>query len=85
MALQRIGERSTRLILAGEDREKFLEVVGNVYRPDVLITGVSEDHPSEFVRKIGKETIGGQLIYVRGMCRKPVQKAEELEEALRTI
>ena len=86
MALQRIGERWTRLILAGEDREKFLEVVGNVYRPDVLITGASEDHPSEFVRKIGKETIGGTAYLCEGgMCRKPVQKAEELEEALLTI
>ena len=86
MALQRIGERSTRLILAGADREKFLEVVGNVYRPDVLITGASEDHPSEFVRKIGKETIRGTAYLCEGgMCRKPVQKAEELEEALRTI
>jgi uncharacterized protein YyaL (SSP411 family) len=86
MALQRIGERSTRLILAGADRENFLEVVGNVYRPDVLITGASEDHPSEFVRKIGKETIGGTAYLCEGgVCRKPVQKAEELEEALRTI
>jgi uncharacterized protein YyaL (SSP411 family) len=86
MALQRVGESSTRLILAGTDREKFLEVVGNVYRPDVLITGASEDHPSEFVRKIGKETIGGTAYLCEGgVCRKPVQKAEELEEALGTI
>jgi uncharacterized protein YyaL (SSP411 family) len=86
MALQRIGERSTRLILAGADREKFLEVVGNVYRPDVLITGASEDHPSEFARKLEKETRGGTAYLCEGgVCRKPVEKPEELERALRTI
>ena len=85
IALQRIGERSNRLILAGADREKFLEVVGNVYRPDVLITGASQDHPSEFVRKIEKETSGGTAYLCEGgACRKPVQKAEELERALRS-
>ena len=86
MALQRIGERSTRLILAGTDREKFLEVVGNVYRPDLLITGASEDHPSEFVRKLGKETRRGTAYLCEGgVCRMPVEKTEELERALRTI
>jgi uncharacterized protein YyaL (SSP411 family) len=86
MALQRIRERSTRLILAGVDREKFLEVVGNVYRPDVLITGASEDHPSEFVRKLEKETRRGTAYLCEGgVCRMPVEKAEELERALRTI
>jgi uncharacterized protein YyaL (SSP411 family) len=86
MALQRIGEPSTRLILAGTDREKFLEVVGNVYRPDVLITGASDDHPSEFVRKLGKETRRGTAYLCEGgVCRMPVEKAEELERALHTI
>jgi len=86
MALQRIGEPSTRLILAGADREKFLEVVGNVYRPDVLITGASQDHPSEFVRKIEKETKGGTAYLCEGgVCRMPVEKTEELERALRAI
>jgi uncharacterized protein YyaL (SSP411 family) len=86
MALQRIGERSTRLILAGTGCEKFLEVVGNVYRPDVLISGASEDHPSEFVRKLGKETRRGTAYLCEGgVCRKPVEKAEELERALRRI
>jgi uncharacterized protein YyaL (SSP411 family) len=85
MALQRIEEPSTRLILAGADREKFIEVVGSVYRPDVLITGASQDHPSEFVRKIEKETkVGTAYLCEGGVCRKPVQKAEELEKALRT-
>ena len=85
MALQRIEEPSNRLILAGADREKFLEVVGNVYRPDVLITGASQDHPSEFVRKIEKETkVGTAYLCEGGVCRKPEQKAEELERALRT-
>jgi uncharacterized protein YyaL (SSP411 family) len=86
IALQRIGECSNRLILAGADREKFLEVVGNVYRPDVLITGASEDHPSEFVRKLEKETRRGTAYLCEGgVCRMPVEKAEELERALRTI
>jgi uncharacterized protein YyaL (SSP411 family) len=86
MALERIGERSTRLILAGTGCEKFLEVVGNVYRPDVLISGASEDHPSEFVRKLGKETRRGTAYLCEGgVCRKPVEKAEELERALRAI
>jgi len=86
MALQRIGERSTRLILAGTDREKLLEVVGNVYRPDILISGASEDHPSEFVRKLEKETRKGTAYLCEGgVCRMPVEKAEELEGALRTI
>ena len=85
MALQRIEEPSTRLILAGADREKFIEVVGSVYRPDVLITGASQDHPSEFVRKIEKETkVGTAYLCEGGVCRKPEQKAEELERALRT-
>jgi len=86
MALQRIGERSTRLILAGTGCEKFLEVVGNVYRPDVLISGSSEDHPSEFVRKLGKETrMGTAYLCEGGLCRMPVEKTEELERALRMI
>ena len=86
MALQRIGESSNRLILAGTDRERFLEVVGNVYRPDLLITGASEDHPSEFVRKLGKETRRGTAYLCKGgVCRMPVEKTEELERALRTI
>lgn len=86
MALQRIGESSTRLILAGPDREKLLEVVGNVYRPDVLITGASEDHPSAFVRKLEKETRRGTAYLCEGgVCRMPVEKNEELERALRTI
>lgn len=86
MALQRIGERSNRLILVGADREKFLEIVGNVYRPDVLISGASEDHPSEFVRKLEKETRRGTAYLCEGgVCRMPVEKAEELERALRTI
>jgi len=85
MALQRIEEPSTRLILAGADREKFLEVVGSVYRPDVLITGASQDHPSEFVRKLEKETrVGTAYLCEGGVCRKPVHKAEELERVLRT-
>jgi uncharacterized protein len=86
MALQRIGENSTRLILAGTDREKFLEVVGYVYRPDVLISGASQDHPSELVRKLAKETGGGTAYLCEGgVCRKPVEKTEELERSLRTI
>jgi uncharacterized protein YyaL (SSP411 family) len=86
MALQRIGGRSTRLILAGTGCEKFLEVVGNVYRPDLLISGASEDHPSEFVRKLGKETrMGTAYLCEGGVCRMPVEKTEELERALRTI
>ena len=86
MALERIGERSTRLILAGTGCEKFLEVVGNVYRPDVLISGASEDHPSEFVRKLGKETRRGTAYLCEGgVCRMPVEKTEELERALRMI
>jgi hypothetical protein len=86
MALERIGERSTRLILAGAGCEKFLEVVGNVYRPDVLISGASEDHPSEFVRKLGKETRRGTAYLCEGgVCRMPVEKTEELERALRMI
>jgi uncharacterized protein YyaL (SSP411 family) len=86
MALQRIGERSTRLILAGTGCGKFLEVVGNVYRPDVLISGASEDHPSEFVRKLEKETRRGTAYLCEGgACRMPVEKTEELERALRAI
>jgi uncharacterized protein YyaL (SSP411 family) len=86
MALERIGERSTRLILAGAGCEKFLEVVGNVYRPDVLISGASEDHPSEFVQKLGKETRRGTAYLCEGgVCQMPVEKAEELERALRMI
>jgi len=86
MALERIGERSNRLILAGTGCEKFLEVVGNVYRPDVLISGASEDHPSEFVRKLGKETRRGTAYLCEGgVCRMPVEKPEELERALRMI
>ena len=86
MALERIGEPANRLILAGAGREKFLQVAGKVYRPDVVITGASQDHPSEFVRELAKKTKEGTAYFCEGgVCRQPVETVEELEVLLRGV
>jgi uncharacterized protein YyaL (SSP411 family) len=83
LALQRVSELPARLVLAGEERERFLEVVGNVYRPDLLITGAEEDHPSEFVQDIGRNTSEGTAYLCEGeKCRLPVKTVEELKSLL---
>jgi len=83
MALQRVSELPARLVLAGEKREKFLEVVEGVYRPDLLITGAGDDHPSEFVQGLARNTKEGTAYLCEGeKCQLPVKTAEELRRLL---
>jgi uncharacterized protein YyaL (SSP411 family) len=83
MALQRVSELPARLVLAGEKREKFLEVVSRVYRPDLLITGAGDDHPSEFVQGLARNTKEGTAYLCEGeKCQLPVKTAEELRRLL---
>ena len=86
LALQRVREPQARLVLAGGGREKFLEVVGEVYRPDLLITGAEEDHPSEFVRELARKTKAGTAYLCEGeKCRLPVKTPEQLLSLLRDL
>ena len=86
LALQRVSELPARLVLAGEGREKFLEVVGRVYRPDLLITGAEEAHPSEFVQRLARNTREGTAYLCEGeKCRLPVKTVEELKSLLSDI
>ena len=86
LALQRVSELPARLVLAGEERERFLEVVGNVYRPDLLITGAEEDHPSEFVQGLAGKTKEGTAYLCEGeKCQLPVKTGEELKRLLSSL
>ena len=86
LALQRVSEPQARLVLAGGEREKFLEVVGKVYRPDLLITGAEEDHPSEFVRELARKTKAGTAYLCEGeKCRLPVKTPVQLLSLLRDL
>jgi uncharacterized protein YyaL (SSP411 family) len=83
LALQRVSELPARLVLAGEGKEKFLEVVGRVYRPDLLITCADDSHPSEFVQGLARKTKEGTAYLCEGeKCQLPVKTAEELKSLL---
>ena len=82
MALERLNEAPARLVLAGEGREKFLGA--GVYRPDVLITGAAEDHPSEFTRGLAGRTKEATAYLCEGQsCRPPVDSLDALKDLLR--
>jgi uncharacterized protein YyaL (SSP411 family) len=86
LALQRASELPARLVLAGEGRKKFLDVAGRVYRPDLLITGAEQDHPSEFVRGLARNTREGTAYLCEGeKCRLPVTTGEELKRLLSSL
>ena len=86
MALQRVSEGQARLVLAGPkaETEKWAAVIGKVYRPDVLETWATEDHPSEFVRGLAKQAkvVTGYLCEGQS-CQQPVQKVSDMEKLLR--
>ena len=83
IALQRLSELPARLVLAGEGKEKFLEVVGRVYRPDLLITCADDSHPSEFIRGLAKKMREGTAYLCEGEnCQVPVKTAAELKRLL---
>ena len=86
LALQRVSELPARLVLAGEGKEKFLEVVGRVYRPDLLITGADDAHPSEFVQGLARKTKEGTAYLCEGeKCQLPVKTVEELRSLLSAL
>jgi uncharacterized protein YyaL (SSP411 family) len=81
LALERLNEAPARLVLAGEGREKFLGA--GVYRPDVLITGAAEDHPSEFVRGLAEQAKKPTAYLCEGQsCRPPVHSVDVLKAQL---
>jgi uncharacterized protein YyaL (SSP411 family) len=83
LALQRVSELPARLVLAGEGKEKFLEVVGRVYRPDLLITCADDSHLSEFVQGLARKTKEGTAYLCEGeKCQLPVKTEEELKSLL---
>ncbi len=83
MAWQRESERRARLVLAGPGCEVFFKVAAGVYRPDLLITGAGEDHPSEFIRGLaGRTKISTAYLCEGENCRLPVTNAAELKDAL---
>jgi hypothetical protein len=88
LALQRVSEGQARLVLAGPkaDRESWAAAIGKVYRPDVLVTWATDDHPSEFVRGLAKQAKLVTAYLCEGQsCQKPVQKISDLENLLRNF
>jgi uncharacterized protein YyaL (SSP411 family) len=86
LALQRVSELPARLVLAGEGRQKFLEVLGRVYRPDLLITGAEEDHPSGFIQGLARKTEDGTAYLCEGeKCQLPIKTVEELRGLLDSL
>jgi uncharacterized protein YyaL (SSP411 family) len=82
LALERLNEATARLVLTGEGREKFLET--RIYRPDMLITGAAEDHPSEFIRGLAQRTKEATAYLCEGQsCRPPVESLDALKDLLR--
>jgi uncharacterized protein YyaL (SSP411 family) len=86
MALQRVSEGQARLVLAGTktETEKWAAAIGKVYRPDVLVTWATDDHPSEFVRGLANQAdlVTAYLCEGRS-CQQPVQKVSDMERLLR--
>lgn len=83
LALQRISEPPGRLVLAGPDWESLPEGAARVYRPDLLLTRATEDHPSEFVRGLqAVEKKGAAYLCEGGSCQLPVREAGELVKRL---
>jgi uncharacterized protein YyaL (SSP411 family) len=86
LALQRVSEGQARLVLVGPkaERESWAAAIGKVYRPDLLVTWATDDHPSEFVRGLAKQAKLVTAYLCEGQrCQKPVQKVGELENLLR--
>ena len=86
LALQRVSEGQARLVLAGPkaDRENWAAAIGKVYRPDLLVTWATDDHPSEFVRSLAKQVNLVTAYLCDGQsCQQPVQKIGDLENLLR--
>jgi uncharacterized protein YyaL (SSP411 family) len=82
LALERLNEPPARLVLAGEGYEKFLGT--GVYRPDVLFTGATEDHPSVFVRGLAQRAKEPTAYLCEGQsCRPPVESPDVLKDLLR--
>ncbi|MEI7721215.1 MAG: hypothetical protein WCJ23_04475 [Verrucomicrobiota bacterium] len=85
LALQRVSEGQARLVLAGpkSDRESWAAAIGKVYRPDVLVTWATEDHPSEFVRGLAEQAKLVTAYLCEGQCcQHPVTKISDLENLL---
>lgn len=82
LALQRITEPPARLVLVGEGWEVFPVAAAKVYRPDLVITRATADHPSEFVRGLSSLGKGGAYLCEGRSCQRPVQSEKELVETL---
>ena len=84
MALQRVTEPPARLVLAGDGVEKMQTGSAKVYRPDLLITLATRDHPSEFVRGLADSTKRGTAYLCEGRhCQLPIKDETELVRKLR--
>ena len=84
MALQRVAESPARLVLAGDKTETMQVAAARVYRPDLLITRATGDHPSNFIRGLAKNTHEATAYLCEGQsCQLPIHDPRELEERLR--
>jgi hypothetical protein len=86
LALQRVSEGQARLVLAGPmvEMESWAAAIGRVYRPDLLVTWATDDHPSEFVRSLAKQADLVTAYLCEGQsCQQPVQKVSDMENLLR--
>lgn len=84
LALQRIAEPPVRLVLAGGEVESMKVAVTQVYRPDLVITRATGDHPSDFIRGLAKKNQGTTAYLCEGpSCQVPVHDGDEIVEALR--
>ncbi|NDC80653.1 MAG: thioredoxin domain-containing protein [Verrucomicrobia bacterium] len=83
IALQRFSEPHGRLILAGEGWEKLQVAAGQVYRPDLLITRATKEHPSEFVRRLADAKKATAYLCEGQSCQLPLREERELIQKLR--
>ena len=84
MAFQRLSEPPARLILAGEGWERLQATAGEVYRPDLLITRATEEHPSEFVRGLARGAKKATAYLCEGeSCQLPLRETKDLIRKLR--
>ena len=84
MAFQRLSEPPARLILAGEGWERLQAAAGEVYRPDLLITRATEEHPSEFVCGLARGAKRATAYLCEGEnCQLPLRETKDLIRKLR--
>lgn len=82
IAFQRISESPARLVLAGEEWRELPVTAARVYRPDLLLTRATADHPSAFVRSLSSTEKKVAYLCEGRSCQLPAEGEKELVEKL---